>query len=76
MIIQKINVSSRQVAITSQQLTAASSQSSRTAEEVSKTIQEIAGRALEQSEHTMEGTAKIGLPKGFPAIKQYGKRYV
>lgn len=75
-IIQKINVSSRQVAITSQQLTAASSQSSRTAEGVSNAIQEIAGRALDQSEHTMEGTAKIGLPKGFPAIKQYGKRYV
>ncbi len=58
-IIQKINASSRQVAITSQQLTAASSQSARTGEEVSNAIREIAERALEQTENTMEGTSKI-----------------
>lgn len=58
-IIQKINASSRQVAITSQQLTAASSQSARTGEEVSNAIREIAERAMEQTENTMEGTSKI-----------------
>ena len=58
-IIQKINASSRQVAITSQQLTAASSQSARTGEEVPNAIREIAERALEQTENTMEGTSKI-----------------
>ncbi len=58
-IIQKINASSKQVAVTSQQLTAASSQSAKTAEEVSSAIQEIAGKALEQTKNTMEGTSRI-----------------
>jgi len=58
-IIQKINASSKQVAVTAQQLTAASSQSAKTAEEVSNAIQEIAGRALEQTKNTMEGTSRI-----------------
>jgi methyl-accepting chemotaxis protein len=58
-IIQKINASSKQVAVTSQQLTAASSQSAKTAEEVSSAIQEIAGKALEQTKNTTEGTSRI-----------------